>query len=303
MRYGPWVERLEAIAAGREIVAVAGRRDAAGVTGSQIHIVPVSILDGKGAGWSLDAGAAVYALGFAGDDLLISGGDDGRIVAWDVTGKDRVAEVSVGAGVRSLALDTTASRGQAGALIAGCADGSLHIIGFSVVGGTPRFELLSRTALSDGAIGAAAFDPAGFAVAGGADGQLWVVSGNASPRAISPGGDGGVRAIACLGDGRAAVGCGDGSIRTCFLVGDVEAHDRSGDHGHQAAVRAFALGPVSVDDAGREQPRRLFSVGDDGALKSWLVDGSRRPRTIELGIGAATAVAFAPGPVATVDKA
>ena len=220
-----------------------------------------------------------------------------------MTGKDRVAEVSLGAGVRSLALDATAARAQAGALIAGCADGSLHIIGFSIVGGTPRFELLSRTPLSDGAITAAAFDPAGFAVAGGTDGQLWVVSGNAAPRAISPGGDGGVRAIACLGDGRAAVGCGDGSIRTCFLVGDVEAHDRSGDHGHQAAVRGFALGPVAVDDAGREQPRRLFSVGDDGALKSWLVDGNRRPRSIELGIGAATAVAFAPGPVANVDKA
>ena len=36
--FGPWVERLEAIAVGRELVAVAGRRDAAGVSASRVHV-------------------------------------------------------------------------------------------------------------------------------------------------------------------------------------------------------------------------------------------------------------------------
>jgi hypothetical protein len=34
---GPWIERLEAIAVARELVAVAGRRDAAGVTTSSVR--------------------------------------------------------------------------------------------------------------------------------------------------------------------------------------------------------------------------------------------------------------------------
>src|SRR5258707_912857 len=102
VRYGPWVERLEAVAAGREVVAVGGRRDAAGVTSSQIHVSPVSLLDGKGTAWSVDAGAAVYALAFAGDDLLLSGGDDGRLVAWDIAGKQAVAELALPAGIRAI---------------------------------------------------------------------------------------------------------------------------------------------------------------------------------------------------------
>jgi ParB family transcriptional regulator, chromosome partitioning protein len=110
-------------------------------------------------------------------------------------------------------------------------------------------------------------------VAGGADGRLFVIGD--AVRALEPGGDGGIRAIACVGDGRAALGLGDGSIRLCFLVGEVEATDRSGDHGHAGAVGGLALGPAIVDDAGREQPRRLFSLGEDGALKAWLIDGGR----------------------------
>src|SRR5204863_9575878 len=97
-------------------------------------------------------------------------------------------------------------------------------------------------------------------------------------------------------------GGGDASVRLCFLVGDVGATDRSGDHGHQGAVRGLVLGPVVSDDAGREQARRLFSVGEDGALKAWFVDGARRPKTVELGIGPVTAIAFQAGPAAVVDK-
>src|SRR4051794_24917155 len=74
--FGPWIERLEAIAVAREMVAVAGWRDAQGVTESAAHVIPVSLLDGKGTGWSLAARAPIRALAFAGEELLISGSDD-----------------------------------------------------------------------------------------------------------------------------------------------------------------------------------------------------------------------------------
>jgi len=79
---GPWIERLEAIAVGRAVVAVAGRRDTAEPAAARVHVIPTTLLDGKGVGWSLDGGAAICALAFAGDDLLIGGSDDGRLIAW-----------------------------------------------------------------------------------------------------------------------------------------------------------------------------------------------------------------------------
>lgn len=303
-KFGPWVERLEAVAVGRELVAVAGRRDAAGA--ARVHVVPVAVVEGTGKAWSLAAGA-VGALAFAGDDLLLTGGDDGRVVAWDVTGQKALAEVNVGAPVRALAVDPNVARGDAGAIAAGTADGALHVIAFAVKKAKPALGAPARQALSDGAIHAIAWDPAGLWLAGGADGQLWICRAAQPPgsaadrgdatRAVLPGGDGGIRAIVSLGDGRAAVGCGDGSLRLCFIVGAVEAVDRSGDHGHEGALRGLAAGPQAVDERGRDLPRRLFSVGEDGALKLWFAEGNRRPRTIELGIGPATALAFAPGPV------
>ncbi len=309
MKVGTWVERLEAVAIGREVVAVAGKRDAAAVFTSRVHVLPVSLLDDKGDAWALDATSAVLALAFAGDDLLLAGGDDGTLVAWDVTGKKKLAELALGSSIRALATDSAVARGDAGTIVVGTANGAIHVLALAITSGSPKLSSVAKHPVSDGPIQAIALDPAGVWVCGGADGQLRVLAQPRSGelphniRAVSPGGDGGIRAVACVGDGRAVVGCGDGSIRSCFIVGDVEAHDRSGDHGHQAAVTGLVLGPVIVDDAGREQPRRLFSVGEDGALKCWFVDGARRPKTIELGIGPAMAIALAPGPVPKLDKA
>ena len=305
-RFGPWVERLEAIATarmrdGRELVATAGWRDATGITGSRAHVFPATLLDGVGAGWSLDCKAAVRALVFAGDELLITGGDDGQLIAWDVTGQKQVATANVGAPVRALAVDAGAARGDAGTLAVGTAAGGLHVFGFAIANGTPVLTEQSRRVLSDGAINAVVFDPANLVLAGAADGQLWIAplaDPRAQARAIAPGGDGGIRAIASIGDGRAVVGCGDGSLRLCFIVGDVEAVDRSGDNGHQGALRGLVLGPVVTDDAGRDLPRRIFTAGEDGVVKSWLVDGRQRPRTIESKIGPLTAIAFQAGPIA-----
>ncbi|MEJ7598373.1 MAG: hypothetical protein WKG01_10720 [Kofleriaceae bacterium] len=301
MTTGPWIERLEAIAVARELVAVGGRRDAAGVTDGRVHVMPISMLDGKGAAWSLPAGTAIGALAFAGDELLLSGGEDGRVTAWDVTGQRKLGELSLGAAVRAIAVDLAVARGESGVAAVGTLDGALHVVKLAFRDGSVTLASEGRHALSDGPITAVAWDPAGVWVVGAADGQLRVIG--ETVRAVSPGGDGGIRAVACLGDGRAAIGCGDGSLRLCFIVGDVEAVDRSGDHGHQGAVRGLALGPVVVDDAGREAPRRLFTVGEDGALKAWFVDGNRRPKTIEVGIGPVTALVLAPGPLAKIEKA
>jgi len=299
---GPWIERLEAIAVGREVVAVGGRRDAPGATSSHIHVFPTAALDGKGNAWALDAGCAVAALAFAGDELLLSGGEDGGLVAWDTTGQVRAATLPLGAPIRAIALDAGAARGDAGTIAVGTADGALALVRFAIRDGKPALSLGERHALSDGPIAAVAWDAAGLWLAGGLDGQLRVI-GEAGIRALSPGGDGGIRAVASVGDGRAIIGCGDGSIRSCFVVGEVEPVDRSGDHGHAAAVRGLVLGPVIVDDAGQEQPRRLFSVGDDGALKAWQVDGQRRPQTLDLELGPLGAIAFQPGPVPKIERA
>ncbi len=299
--FGPWTERLEAVAASRELVAVGGRRDAVGVVETRVHVFP-PVLDKPGVSWSLPSSCAVYALAFAGEELLLVGGDDGTIAAWDVTGNKRVGDVAVGGPIRALAIDAGVARGDRGTIAVGTADGAVVLVAFAIESGTPRFTVGTRHALSDGAIHAVAFDPAGLWLAGGSDGQLSIIGTDV--RKLAPGGEGGIRAIASIGDGRALIGCGDGTIRACYVVGAVEPTDRSGDHGHDGAIRGLALGPVILDDAGREQPRRFFTVGDDRALKIWFVDGARRPRTLETVVGSpATAIVFAPGPVAKVDKA
>jgi ParB family chromosome partitioning protein len=301
-RYGAWAERLEAVAVGRELVAVAGRRDAGSVVASSAHMFPIASLDKPTSGWPCDAPAAINALVFAGDALLVFGGDEGVLVACDSSAERKpLANIKLGASVRSIAVDASVARGDGGAIAVGTADGTLHEITFAIANGTPSFSSTNKRKLSDGAINCIARDPAGLWLAGAADGQLWVVG--SEQRAVLPGGDGGIRAVVAVGDGRAVLGCGDGSIRMCYIVGDVEPTDRSGDFGHQGSVRGLALGPLIVDDAGRESPRRMFSAGEDGVLKLWFLDGARRPKTIEPNIGPITSMVFAPGPVAKIDKA
>ena len=46
--FGPWIERLECIAACKELVAVGGRRDAVGVTATNVHVFPPALLEKQG---------------------------------------------------------------------------------------------------------------------------------------------------------------------------------------------------------------------------------------------------------------
>ncbi len=77
--------------------------------------------------------------------------------------------------------------------------------------------------------------------------------------------------------------------------------DRAGVNGHQAALRAIALGPVALDDAGRELPRRAFTGGDDKVLKCWFVDGNRKPKSPDPLGGPITALALQLGAVPKLD--
>src|SRR4051794_29544288 len=98
VKFGPWIERLECIAAGRELIATGGWRDIAGApqTAGRAHVVPNTLLDDKGAGWTLDTQAAVRAIAFAGDELVLTGADDGQLGAWDVTGRKLLASITLG---------------------------------------------------------------------------------------------------------------------------------------------------------------------------------------------------------------
>ncbi|HEY6036677.1 MAG TPA: hypothetical protein VIV58_20510, partial [Kofleriaceae bacterium] len=189
--FGPWVERLEAIAASNALIATAGFRDAAGIARSRAHVIPLSVLDGKGTGWSLDCGAAVRALCFVGEDLLLSGGDDGRLIAWDVTGQKPPKGIGspdsslaqrgglhFPAPVRAIAVDANVAKALAGMIAIGTADGMLHVLPFQIANGAPQFGAPVGRRISEGAVYAACFDPAGLVLAGTAEGQLWIAPAN-----------------------------------------------------------------------------------------------------------------------------
>ncbi|MBK9030614.1 MAG: HEAT repeat domain-containing protein [Myxococcales bacterium] len=290
MTFGPQLERLLAIAASTRAIAIGGRRDAAPEPAASVHLLP----RGKAKARTMAVGAAVHALAFVDDDLLLAGCGDGRVRGWVVGDGEPTLRVDLdlGAAVRALLVVDGAS------VLAATADGALHRLALAVVDARPTLTVTARVAVAERALDAVAVE-SGVVVVGGVDGA-WVVDG-ARARPLAVGGDGGVRALVGLGDGRVIAGTGDGAIRTAYVAGDAEASDRAGAHAHAGAVRALALGPLLIDPAGREQPRRLWSLGDDGALKSWPLDSNRKPRTLELGAGAGAALAIAPGAVKGVD--
>jgi HEAT repeat protein len=249
---------------------------------------------GKGKPRSLALDAPILALAFGDDELVLAGCGDGRLRAIVVgDGEPMVrAELDRGAAVRAVLIV------DAGAALATTADGALHRLTLEVRDARPTLTARGRVAVAERGLDAIAVE-GGVIVVGGVDGA-WVVDGDRA-RPLAVGGDGGVRALVGLGDGRIVAGCGDGAVRTAYVVGEAEAADRAGANAHAGAVRALALGPLLVDGAGRELARRLWSLGEDGALKSWPLDSNRKPRTLELGAGPGTALAIAVGAVKGVD--
>ena len=82
-RFGPQLERLEAVAVNRNVIAIGGTRDAAPT--SSVHVMPHAIFEGKGTPSELAIGGPVHALAFATDDLLLvghgAGAAGGRLTA------------------------------------------------------------------------------------------------------------------------------------------------------------------------------------------------------------------------------
>lgn len=256
--FGPQLERLSAVAAspsGRRI-AIGGRRDAPGVTGSTVHVFEGKKLEAK---YAISIAAPVTALAFAGEDRLFVADDAGGIATYELTGEHPNAGAShTGATVLALVGDER--------VYAARQDGSVLVL--DAVGTTHRSIPLSKEPLR-----AIAYDAGTETIAAGGDeGVIFAVAGE-EPRRM-PCGEGGIESLAFTGDGRVAAGCGDGSIRLCFLEGAVDEEDRSGDDAHRGAVTALFVGP-----------NRLHSVGKDGNLASWFVDSRRKPKLTEVGGG------------------
>jgi ParB family chromosome partitioning protein len=317
-RFGPHVERLHAVAASpsRRLVAFGGARDVdrarAGEIGSRvrIHVAALSKLDAASAA---DADGAVLALAFAGDDLLLAGLSNGTILGWDTSSVGASAGATLpevlrldGAhrgAVRALAA-APAERGRGLTIASAGEDGALRIgtieiaAGEGADGGARRFVLAVERVVSARALQAVAIDPTGKTVATAGDDNViraWSIAdaAQAAPREM-PCGEAGIGSLSFTADGRIAAGCGDGSIQLCFLEGAVDAENRTGDAAHVGMVRGLVMSAELLDENKRPLPQRLFSIGEDGALKAWPLDTRRKPRTVELGSARLTAMVLVP---------
>lgn len=290
----PHVERLEALAVhpAGSLLAIGGERDAPGVRSSKVHVLTYPKLDSK---LSLAMDSAVYALAFSGDTLII-GSANGDVIGYDTASSSALplfSEAAHEGAVRAIAATAAGDR----VLTVGD-DGVLYV--FEILRDEKRVTLRehSRTKLAPRPLRAVTVDDArGLAVTGGDDSVVRSVEiaqlGKSNPREM-PVGDAGVTALELSGDGRVIAGCADGSIRIAYLDGAPDEEDRSRDDAHALGVCAVQMGPQLTDKAERPIPRRLFSAGTDGTVKSWQLDSKRKPRTIELGAGTFRAMAFAP---------
>ncbi len=286
---GTHLQRLRTVAiapSGRRL-AYAGERDAPGVDTNEISVVELPNLKPQA---SVAVSGAVRALLWLDDDRLVAATEQGTLQVLPADGA-KPKSVKVKAAVQALALDAKRER-----LAAVLQDGSLEVFAVSAAG----LKSLGHRSMSSRPLEAVAFDPATGALAvGGQDGILQVLPGadfkSAEPRKM-PLSEGGVRALVFTHDARLAAGCVDGSVRLVHLAGAVDEEDRSGDAAHSGPVRALVLGPQVFDDAGKARPRRLFSVGEDGVLKGWLIETRHKPKTVELDSQALCALVHLPAP-------
>ncbi|MBE2293905.1 MAG: HEAT repeat domain-containing protein, partial [Phycisphaerales bacterium] len=298
-QYAPHIERLLAVAASDKLLAVGGRRDAAGVTDSSVHLLQLPKLNPR---FSAPLDAAATALAFCGDDCLLAGTTKGDLAIWRTSGDGKTpdGQQSIHSGTIH-ALVTTGSQ-----VLSVGDDGVLALHTLEIDGDQRRLREQSKRRLSEQPLRAVALDTAsGSVAAAGADNTIYVLPlaqlGEAEAR-VMPCGERGITALAFTGDGRIVAGCGDGSIRVCFLEGAIDEENRSGDAAHQGPVRGLLFSAALNDEQGRPLPRRLFSLGEDGELKVWTLDQRRKPRTVAIGRNASALARFDPLPQAKPEQ-
>ncbi|HJL45368.1 MAG TPA: WD40 repeat domain-containing protein, partial [Polyangiaceae bacterium LLY-WYZ-15_(1-7)] len=273
--YAPHVERLAAVAAtpSGALLVYGGARDLPeGATAKpSLHVLRLPALE-PAAAHPLDAAAT--AITCLDDRRAIVGTADGRLRVVDLeSGAAAAVDAHEGA-VRAIAFagDGVYSVGDDGALrIFRRQDGGLEALGERRFGARP--------------LRVAAIGPRGERLAlGGDGGTVFVLSLGAldgEPREMAVGE--GVRALAFTDDGRVAVGLADGGLRVGYLDGAPDFEDRAGPAAHERAVVGLVFGKALVDEANRPRPRRLYSIGADGAVKAWDLDSRRRPKSEALG--------------------
>lgn len=292
------LERVRAVSgslSGR-LFAYAGFRDTDAIRSSAVHVMSASKLTEQAA---VEVGSAVAALCFLADDLLVAGGTDGTLYGIEVTGDAatlRFSAPSLDAPITALDRDTVGRT-----LVATTEDGRVAAFELVVEGAAPRLAPRGERRVSARPLRAVAVEPGGRrVVVAGDDSTLRALPlGDAATFASAelremPGPEGGVLGLVATDDGRVVAGAGDGSVRLYYLDGAVDEENRSGDAGHAGPVRGLALGARLHDDAGQELPRRVFSVGDDGQLKSWQLDSKRKPKAVEVGKAGMWALTWLP---------
>ena len=298
-QYGPHVERLHAVAASGKLLAIGGRRDAVDVTESSVHLLQLPKLTVR---FSAPLDAAVSALAFCGDDLLLAGTAKGDLAIWRLSGEGKAPAMQQA--IHSGAAHALAVTGRQVLSVGDDGMLALHVV--ELDGDQPRVCEQARRRLSEQPLRAVALDAAGASVAAaGADNTIYVLPlariSDAEPR-IMPCGERGVFALAFTDDGRIVAGCGDGSIRVCFLEGAIDEEERSGDAAHQGPVHSLRFSAALNNEQGRPLPRRLFSLGADGDLKVWTLDQRRKPRTLPIGRNASALALFPPVPQASAER-
>lgn len=299
-QYAPHIERLLAVAASGKLLAAGGRRDAASVSQSSVHLLQLPNLNAR---FSAPLPAAATALAFSEDGLLLAGTADGALALWRTDGNGEAPNVQQAA--HTGAIYGLATVGNQAVSVG--EDGLLKLHTIIAEGEQIQLRETAQRRLSEQPLRTVAVDAASNSVAAaGADNTIYVLPlanlAQAEIR-VMPCGERGIEALAFTGDGRIVAGCGDGSIRVCFLEGAIDEEDRSGDAAHQGPVRALLFGLALNDEQGRPLPRRLYSLGGDGELKVWSLDQRYKPRTVPIGRDPSGLALLPPAPQAKPDQA
>lgn len=275
----PHVERLLATAASPKSTKLlfGGFRDA-DVDTSELHVLRLPQLEALP---PVAMPSAVTCLLWLSEERAIAGTKSGTLVLLEVGTSARILSVHQ---TSSAAITALAYEPNRPMLAAVSEEGTLRL--FTVNDDT--LSAVATRAFGARQLRAVAFDPRGEWLACGGDSGiahlLRTSATAAESRDIDV--DAGVGALLFTGEGRVVIGCADGSIRLAFIEGAAESENRAKGAQHELAVRALVMGPQLRDAAERLLPRRLFSLGEDGTLKSWDLDSRRRPKTETVGNGA-----------------